>query len=60
MKIKPKKNCKACHGTGLVYDIVDWGATTAQMDSLCDCVLEQIEEENENEEVELDVEGEQS
>ena len=43
--IKPKKDCKACHGTGIVSDSVPWGSTTASLDSYCDCVLEQVEDD---------------
>ena len=30
--------CKFCRGTGVVYDTVDYGSTTAQMPSTCECV----------------------
>jgi hypothetical protein len=30
--------CPYCHGTGTVYDSVDYGSTTVQMPSTCDCV----------------------
>ena len=31
-------HCGYCHGTGTVYDSVDYGSTTVQMPSTCDCV----------------------
>lgn len=30
--------CPHCHGTGTVYDMVDYGSTTVPMPSMCDCV----------------------
>ena len=32
--------CKACHGSGVVYDTVDYGSTTAQLESPCDCAVD--------------------
>jgi hypothetical protein len=32
--------CKQCHGSGVVYDTVDYGSTTVQMPSVCECVGE--------------------
>lgn len=52
--LKPNPSCKACRGTGEVSDIVDWGATTTQMMSLCDCVTDQVPEDYEGE-IELDL-----
>lgn len=54
MKIKPDKNCKACHGTGIVEDHVPWGMGTTAMESICDCVSEQVPEERDGEEIEID------
>ena len=31
-------HCPYCHGSGTVYDSVDYGSTTVQMPSTCDCV----------------------
>lgn len=45
MKIKPDPNCKYCHGTGEVYDTVDYGSTVAYLPSFCSCVEEQIPED---------------
>ena len=42
MKIKPDPECKYCHG--MVYDIVDFGSTTAMLPSFCGCIEEQIPE----------------
>jgi hypothetical protein len=55
LKIKPSLTCKACLGTGEVNDFVDYGSTTVPMPSLCDCVLEQVPEGREDEEVEIDL-----
>ena len=44
-KITPNPNCKFCHGSGTVYDIVDYGSTTASMPSDCGCVDEQLPED---------------
>lgn len=30
--------CPLCHGSGVVYDSVDYGSTTVQMPSMCECV----------------------
>ncbi len=30
--------CPMCHGTGVVYDTVDYGSTTTQLPSVCECV----------------------
>lgn len=55
MKIKPNDYCMACYGTGIVHDIVDWGSTTTQIESYCDCVLDQLPEDaTEKEEIELE------
>lgn len=54
MKIKPDLNCKECHGTGEVFDIVDYGSTTASFPSFCSCVEEQIPEGFDGE-IELDL-----
>lgn len=32
--------CKFCRGTGVVYDTVDYGSTTAQMESPCECATD--------------------
>ena len=42
--IRPDPSCKACHGEGTVYDTVDYGSTTAQLPSWCECVERQIPE----------------
>lgn len=43
--IRPDSNCKYCHGTGIVYDSVDYGSTTASLPSFCDCVENQVLED---------------
>ncbi len=43
-KIAADPNCKACYGSGTVYDTVPYGSTTAQMPSTCSCVEEQLPE----------------
>ena len=45
MKIQPDPNCEYCHGTGEVWDTVDYGSTTASFLSLCSCIEEQIPED---------------
>lgn len=30
-------DCTICHGTGIVYDSVDYGSITVQMPSDCEC-----------------------
>ena len=32
--------CRQCRGTGVVTDIVDWGSTTANLESPCDCQVD--------------------
>lgn len=53
--ITPKADCKACKGFGMLPgDRVPYGSTTAQLpDDYCDCVLEQIPEDDGNSDVEL-------
>lgn len=55
LKIKPDPACKACRGEGVVYDSVPYGMGSTSMESLCDCVLEQIPEGDEDGEVEIDL-----
>jgi len=43
--VTPISNCPYCHGDGYVYDTVDYGSTTSQMQSLCSCIEEQIPED---------------
>ena len=45
--IKPVPDCEFCHGEGTVYDPVDYGSTTVQMSSFCNCVEEQADENTE-------------
>lgn len=45
LKIKPDPNCKTCSGTGEVYDSVEFWGAPCRMPSLCDCVIEQIPED---------------
>jgi hypothetical protein len=40
--ITPEPACPYCHGSGTVYDTVDYGSTTAQLESWCNCVEVQI------------------
>ena len=39
--MNPDPNCPYCHGTGTVYDEVDYGSTTVQMVSPCECAEEE-------------------
>lgn len=48
LKIKPKDDCKSCHGLGEVFDIVPYGATVAYLPSFCYCVEEQIPDDDDN------------
>jgi hypothetical protein len=50
-KITPKAGCPHCHGTGMVYDIVDYGSTTARLPSFYECVEDQADEDTD--EIEL-------
>jgi len=43
--IKPDPNCPECHGTGEVYDWVDYGSTRVSMPSFCSCVENQTDED---------------
>lgn len=44
VRVKPDPHCKYCHGEGVVYDSVDYGGTTVQMPSDCECILNQLED----------------
>jgi hypothetical protein len=55
MLITPNPKCKSCHGSGTIYDTVDYGLTTAQLSSFCGCVEEQIPEDYDGE-IEIDYE----
>lgn len=45
IKLKADPNCKACNGSGIVYDKVDaWGSSTS-MPSECECALENCTDE---------------
>jgi len=52
-KIKPDPDCKWCYGDGVVYDTVDYGSTTAQLPSYCNCVEEQADEDTDDIEIVL-------
>lgn len=54
MKIKPDPNCKWCRGSGIVYDSVSYGSTTAQLPSTCECVEAQVPEDYDGE-IEIDL-----
>ena len=45
MKIIAKKDCKACHGSGLTQQSHPYGSTSATETLYCDCVGEQIPED---------------
>jgi len=47
-RITPKAGCKFCHGTGKVYDVVDYGSTTARLPSFCECVEDQADEDTDD------------
>lgn len=53
LKIAPRPDCKLCHGEGIVTDRVDYGSTTAPMDSYCSCVEEQVSVGFEDAEIEI-------
>lgn len=57
MKIKPDLACNSCFGTGIVYVSIedeDCGDILAKLPCYCNCVEEQIPENN-KEEIELDL-----
>jgi hypothetical protein len=35
--------CRQCRGTGVVSDTVDYGSTTAQLESACDCAVDYMD-----------------
>ncbi len=40
--VKPDPDCKLCHGSGEVYDSVDYGDIKVPMPAFCDCVEMQV------------------
>jgi hypothetical protein len=54
-RIKPNPECKACHGSGEIIDFVPmpFGSGDCQMPSFCDCVIEQLQDEDAD--IELDL-----
>lgn len=40
------KDCKACHGEGVVRDWVPYGSTNVSMPSDCDCVTTELTDED--------------
>jgi hypothetical protein len=55
VRITPDPDCKNCLGTGIVYDIVDYGSTTARLSSFCNCVEAQIGDELMDEDIEIEL-----
>ena len=51
MRVTPVPGCRGCWGTGIVTDTVPWGSTAASLESYCDCVTDQVEDENEEIEI---------
>lgn len=53
--IKPDPNCKACYGTGVVTDWVPtpFGNGNCRMETFCNCVEEQANDEDDIEIVEV-------
>lgn len=47
-KITPLSNCRFCHGTGEVAEHHPYGSTWATEYLTCDCVLEQLPEDYED------------
>ncbi len=47
MKVTPEPGCASCNGAGIVVDYVDWGSTTVPLESYCDCVTDQVPEDEE-------------
>lgn len=45
-KITPDEYCASCNGSGEVVDWVPYGMGNTAMYSLCDCVLDQVEDED--------------
>jgi hypothetical protein len=46
-KVKPNPDCNMCHGEGVVYDLVPYGDTNVQMPTTCECVLAQLDADDE-------------
>lgn len=55
IKIKPNPNCEICGGSGEVFDWVAYGTTNISETNLCNCILAQLPENYNDEEIELDV-----
>lgn len=55
IQLTPRPNCIYCHGTGKVYDTVDYGSTTAQLESLCSCIEAQIPESFDDRTYEIEI-----
>ena len=51
IEIMADANCKACRGTGLIMDWVDYGSTQVSMPAICDCIFEQVPEGLEDAEI---------
>jgi len=56
LRIKPRDDCKACHGTGEVNNWVPvpFGVGMCAETLYCDCVIEQIPDDAEDEDIELE------
>ncbi len=47
LRIKPNRRCRVCSGTGEVIDYVPYGSEEVPMTSVCNCVLDQIADSDE-------------
>lgn len=45
-RITPQAGCRWCKGRGIVYQSHPWGSTTATEELFCECVLDQIEDDD--------------
>lgn len=53
LELKPKGNCKACLGTGEISSQEEFWGATCYNTSLCDCIIEQIPEGQEDDIIEI-------
>ena len=52
--VKASADCKVCKGRGVVMDRVPYGSTTTNLVSVCDCVLNQLPEDDPDMEFEIE------
>jgi len=47
--IHAKSDCQFCHGSGTVYDSVPWGMGSTLMPNSCDCALDNLPDDFDDE-----------